>query len=618
MDNHMSALIEDLGVQVYSDTWLNFRPGRDPQTGADIVLCSLARGGFIILWPKEGRSRQVRLPWVGEGWGIAQAPDGAVWQCGYGGSGEKAALCRWAWKGTEAEWQVDLPGDGYFTIDVDAEGRVYAPHYPGNTLYRFTPDQNKLEEVASFHQFGKNVRDVYCALDAWVYVAGPGLLGINPQTGEIAPVPRPEGVPQSWKYEHILRTGDGRVLISLRKWGRACWQELRAGKPVLDSPGEFPLADTEFEQGPHGNNRITCTTPLAFSDGSYLAGIYRKSAIYVTPSGERRSFAIEREESPVRIFSVTSGGERIWGGTFIPLTLFSYHPATGATKFWDNPTEVTGEIYNAVWSRGKLFMASYTGATLTRLTPDRPLCRDRSAAINPAHLGLMKEEGLPLQRPHGKALAPDGTVFFAAHGGYGCVDSGICRINPDTEEVTRWIYANTTFGALVWLPDNRLLVSEQRENEDGIRFTFIDALSGKITGSEIMIRDQGGITSWLPDWDNPSLIYGIHAHRATMFAFDTRQGVITARLVEMRVGDLCYNMLVPGPDGRIWGLSNRCVFAVGRDLHQTEEIAEYADEAGGNFYRFGMAFGPDGCLYFPNGPHLMRLFLVTSGPTAKL
>ena len=36
-------------------------------------------------------------------------------------------------------------------------------------------------------------------------------------------------------------------------------------------------------------------------------------------------------------------------------------------------------------------------------------------------------------------------------------------------------------------------------------------------------------------------------------------------------------------------------------------VARYEDEADGNFYRFGMCTGTDGHVYFPNGPHLMRV-----------
>jgi streptogramin lyase len=158
------------------------------------------------------------------------------------------------------------------------------------------------------------------------------------------------------------------------------------------------------------------------------------------------------------VFSVCAGGGRIWGGTFIPLTLCSYDPATGLSQGYGNPTKTGGEIYNLAFSGGKLYMASYTGATITRYDPTRPWRLDDSLQANPAHLGRIKSEGLPLQRPHGKAMDPAGRVYFAAHGGYGCYDSGLCRIDPATDEMTSWIYPRTNFGALVYLPATRQLL----------------------------------------------------------------------------------------------------------------------------------------------------------------
>jgi hypothetical protein len=198
-------------------------------------------------------------------------------------------------------------------------------------------------------------------------------------------------------------------------------------------------------------------------------------------------------------------------------------------------------------------------------------------------------------------------VYFAAHGGYGCEDSGICRIDPTTEAIRRWIYSDTTFGALCLLPGGRLLVGERRAGETAIRATCISAEDGAELWSVPVIADSGGITSWLLDRDHPGRVYGVHAYRACVFSFDFERREIVARLPEIDQGALCYNMLIDGPDGRLWGLSTDCVFAVERDLSAAAVVVPYPDRAGKNAYRFGLASGPDGHLYFPNGPHLMRL-----------
>ena len=55
----------------------------------------------------------------------------------------------------------------------------------------------------------------------------------------------------------------------------------------------------------------------------------------------------------------------------------------------------------------------------------------------------------------------------------------------------------------------------------------------------------------------------------------------------------------------------RRVFSVDRGLTNKAVVAEYEDHADMNGYRFGFVRGPDGHLYFPNGPHLMRVGLAS-------
>lgn len=273
-------------------------------------------------------------------------------------------------------------------------------------------------------------------------------------------------------------------------------------------------------------------------------------------------------------------------------------------------------------------MASYPRAHLTRYDPGRPWRWDDGTRSNPAHLGPMKEafqtpnrslDGSPLppqpaektalylHRPYGKATDEGGNIYFSSVGGYGCPHSGLCRINRHTEAVARWIYPETWMTALVYLPrQRRLLVCECRGNEpQTIRFTFISPETGAVVESVPAIRDEGAVTSWLYDGDD--LVYGLHNHRATLFAYSLKQKRIVASLAELGFGHHCYESLVFGPDDRLWGLTRECVFAVTRDLTAKERLADYPDFAEGNFYRFGFGYGPDRHLYFLNGAHLMRL-----------
>ncbi len=601
--------VDDLGVQAYGDLWLNPRHGIRPHDGAEVAICSLSRGGFMVIDPKARTGIQVkRSVERGEGWAIGQGGDGVIWQTGFGAR-DQVPLLRWGWDSETSEVVRELPGKSYFTLDVGPDGAVYLPDYTSNTLHRYDPASDEVVSLGRFDEFGKHIRTIYAAVDGWLYVtAVDGLqakvVAVNPATGMRQALEAMMDGPRHWQYGQLLKDGLGRVLIGSKRWGREFWHELKEGR-IMPDPVPLPqLAATAIRQA--ATPPSTVTSPLAFRDGTSISRLENRSCEVTDASGESHVFELAREESPLRIFSLISGGGRIWGGTFIPLTLFSHDPATGESVSHDNPTRSTGEIYGMAWAAEKLFMASYTEANITRYEADRPCEPETSRQANPVHLGRMKEAGPPLHRIYGTVVTPDGMVYFAAKGDYGCEDSGLVRIDPRSEEITRWAYPATTFGALCHIPGrDELLVAERRGEERGLRFTRLDARRGEILAEPTIIDDEGQVISWLPAADGR--VYGLHNHRATLFLYDPLAEEVVDQVAEMKVGDHCYNALIDGPDGRIWGLTNRCVYAVERDLSRVEAIAPYPDHAGGNFYRFGLCSGPDKAIYFANGTHLMRM-----------
>ena len=62
-----------------------------------------------------------------------------------------------------------------------------------------------------------------------------------------------------------------------------------------------------------------------------------------------------------------------------------------------------------------------------------------------------------------------------------------------------------------------------------------------------------------------------------------------------------------GRTGDVVGTQVRESLAALPSGRASEVVLAYEDHADGNFYRFGMCTGPDGHVYFPNGPRLMRI-----------
>ncbi|NLL83253.1 MAG: PQQ-binding-like beta-propeller repeat protein [Lentisphaerae bacterium] len=581
--------LENLGPKAFGDVWMAWRHLRRPADGVVLAAATLSRGGFVIIDHLARQTQQVRGPrTLNCAWALCQTPDGTVYQGDFGGY-----LYAWDWKSEHSVLACDEKIGNVFTLDATPDGLVYIPEYSKNIMRRFDPKTGKIEDLCDYNEYGKHIRNVTCASDGWVYVnaytpdpnnAWSQLVALNPATGERYVVAE--------KGHHMAKDSGGRVFLPRQKWGRVIWQEMINGKPQA--------VDQEEVRITHEGK------PFAFEDGGFIKAVSNKEVCYVDADGTEVKFPMTREDSPVRICSVEYGAGKVWLGTFIPLTLFAYDPITDTSEGFGNPTQTNGEIYNMVYTHDKLYMASYTGASIDRYTPGAPWRKDNSTHANPVHIGRMKQTEIYLHRPHGRAVDPAGNVYFAAHGSYGCVDSGICRIDPKTDEMTSWLYPNTNFNGLGYHKKSGLLiVSERRMGEDDLRLTLISPVDGSTVWSERVFEGLGSINSWL-DSDGDT-IYGMFAYRATIFAFDMIQRKVVTSLPELNVGDHCYNVLANGLDGRIWGVTNKTVFAVDRELKEVEVLAELGNEVEGSFYHFGCCFDDHGAFYFGNGADLMRL-----------
>lgn len=595
----MSYIVEDLGSVASGNAWMGMRIGRNPRTGAEVALLAMSKCGFVVFDPGTRRSTPVASPTPeAECWAIAQPRGGPVYAFLYG-AGE---LLRWDWEGESARVVGRIPGAPCFAIDAAPDGCVYIPHAQTNHIHRYDPRSETLDDLGDVSALGEHLRTLVCGNDGLVYLTvstygkGTTFGMFDPATRKFAALTSDDPLLAGRRLTGLTRDAAGRVLLSAQHYDEAVYFELVGGRARAVPREQLRLG-------------------LAFEDGSHLKIEYREEifddncwATYVKADGSRETFEIDRPEHPLRIFSVEAGGGRIWCGTFIPLRLASFDPATGTREHLGNPAHATGEIYSMAFSRGKLYMASYTSAPVTRYTPGKPWRKDDGIHANPAHLGYMKDPPR-LHRPYGRAIDPAGRVFFAAKGDYGCFDSGISRVDPATDEMTRWVYPQTTFTVMTYVAKlGQLLVAERRRGEKAIRFTFVSPEDGSVVSSEPVIEDGGEVVAWLDaSRGGDDLVYGLHAWRATLFAYSVSQRKIVASIPEMRFGDHCYSSLIFGLDGRIWGLTNQAVWAADRELKKAEEVVSYRDVAYKNFYRFGMCVGPDGAVYFPNGHRLMRV-----------
>lgn len=611
----MAYSIEDLGIAGTGES--NLDGGgynlnllvRHPQTGAEYAVLPTLEHGFIVVDPKKRTGlhiqpdmslyqRMTRL--------TAQGPDGALYSLGFH-KGQcfspkpTCSLLKWDWQEPLSKPLFDLekPHDTSMGLDFDEAGRLYLLLHSALTRLDLLKQREEfVEDKVGQFACGRG--------EPWLYLNLRGaMVALDTRTGARQPVTLPNGRPCPSGVLH--RDGAGKLVIRPGD-EQSAWTELRDGRASPVETYAVRLTKTlicNLEAG-QAEPFMTYWTPYVFADGAYISRVIGTEVTVVETMGAWHTFTMERKVQPLQLFSIVAGGGRLWMGTVLPLHLLSYDFSTGQFANHGVPTPASGEIYNMVWSGDRLFLASYTGAVVTRYDPKRPWRYDRSVQANPRQLGRIKDSGLALHRTHGKAVDPDGNVYFAAKGDYGCEDSGICRIDLAAEQMRRWIYPNTTMTALTYLPQlGQLLVCERRKGEPELRLSFVAPDSGLIADSLPLIRDDGDIVAWLHDGGD--WVYGLHDYRATLFAFSLKERKIVRKIAELAFGHHCQNSLVFGLDSRIWGLTKDCVFAVDRELRSKERLTAYKDQMLLPHSRFGLEFGPDGYLYFMNGAHLMRM-----------
>ncbi|MCC7193200.1 MAG: hypothetical protein IT444_10510 [Phycisphaeraceae bacterium] len=614
----MKYSIENLGIAGYgsaNDDWASGSFAIRPETGEEIIIHSTLEFGIVWIDVKSGRSAHLvpEDPLVTlTSRGATQGRDGRLYLAG----------CRvdpkanqrvwhvlvWDWKSPGLRVVAPCPsgGDYYHRPAAAPDGAMIYGGFAGVPAQRFDP------VAKSFTRFADASEGVYIGLDGQAYSRNGGKIEqIDARTGTRTAVHMTDG--SECPDGEIVSDADGRVIVipnSRQANTVVKWIELRGGRGEFVDPAKTRISRTIV-----GNNELAMSydmakmLPYVLSDGTYISRIVSKEVTVVAPTGETRTFTMQRHDRPQRLFSIERCDDRLFVGGVLPLYLMSFDPASERFTNYGNPSPALGEIYNMVASRGRLYFAAYPGAYLVRYDPNLPWRLDRSEQANPKQLGPMKDVGLHVHRVHGRAIDPSDNVYFAAYGDYGCEDSAVVRIDANTEAVSRWIYPNTRLMSLVYLSrTQQLLASETRGDEKTIRFTFICPDTGKEISSEPVIHDHGMVTSWLHDGGD--WVYGLHDYRATIFAYSLREKRIVTTLPEIGMGEHLKNSLVFGKDGKIWGLTDRCVFAVDRDLKTKERLADYEDCT--NTYaafhsRFGASIGPDGHLYFINGPCLMRM-----------
>ncbi len=594
--------IDDLGVAARGDMWMDWRLGRLPD-GGECLLTVLARGGVMLLHPGRGIAIQVQAERpIASGWGMCQDSRGGIWHTDYGQRGP-ASLFHWDASGRQSRFIADLPVRYVMAIEALPDGSLVTGSSTTPTLLRSRDGQTW---SALAHWSGGGAKVLRYASDGVLYAL------TSEQDQELVLAISPSGAVSEVCRIRLTNPVDWHHVLKLDRAGVAQVYDpdLGAWRRVVDGQAEpipaLPTGLTRVQQWPCiGVADTGVIAPLVFEDGSRVVSLHERRMQWRDAAGALHTWDIPRQDSPLRIFSVAAGLGRIWGGTFIPLSLFSYQPDHGGFETLGNPTRSSsGEIYSIVASGERLLLGSYAHASVTAVWPHQPT----PAGVRARELGLIQDSPL-LHRPRSATVDRLGVAYFAANDskGHGAC-SAVAAVLPDSDQLERWPLPGIELSAIAALPGRGQLLAAYRAQDDPqLRVAILDFPNRRFLVQTRLLRDQGSITAMLMLPDGTAVLQ--HDYRASLIHFDPRPGAFKplAEPLELHMGDLCHNSLALHPSGGVLGLSNRCVFAVDLHARRADVVAEYEDLAAGNFYRFGLAPGDAGDWYFGNGPQLMRL-----------
>jgi hypothetical protein len=610
------ANVEDLGSPARGDQWMDWRVARLPAGGQGYVGV-LSRGGLMFLDLRGGSARQIGPdPPLDCGWSFCQTPDGTCWHADMG-SRQGADLYRCDADGDRSQRVLRLPVRHVMALAATSDGAIWFGPATRSELWRLEPGSLKSELAARWSDAG-GARRILAGRDGWLYLLTDRqdhqrVLAVSP-AGQVQVVLDIRPWQAVLWHDTLLQDAAGDVFVQcidqpeVRRWWRLHEGEAR---PLSQRPPSLVKVDL----WPGVGLAATGCTVARLDDGSSLRAVHDREVWWRDAAGRDHHLLLRRRDLPLRLFSVAVSGRTVWGGTFIPLTLFGYEIDSGQARTLGNPTRSSsGEIYRIVPAGGDLYLGGYANASITRYRPgdrlEEPRWNPGSAPdCNPRELGLVGEEPW-LHRPRAATVDALGRIYFGAWDSKGRGrHSAIACLTPGREGIERWPLPGIELCCLACLSGGDDLLACWRDEADAHLVAAVLNFDRRAVLRQCRLaRDRGSIIAALalPDGDFVLL----HDYRAALLKLNVASMTVVAQRAELNLGDHVQESLAwDEASGRVLGLTSRCIFAITADLQRPSVVAEYPDHAGGNFYRFGLSRGPGRTWYFANGSQLMRLSL---------
>ena len=598
MTQKQESQIRDIGIPVQSVNWVGLHPGRNRE-GAPCIYATMGQQAdnlFVLqINPETGDFRQFvsEVPKSNYPTATFTSRTGRLY---VGAAYAGHLLCFDPEKDILEDLGPISPGAATFPcrIDEDADGRIWIGSYGTADLTSFDPEtgqftrHGRMDEVDMYnYPLVNNDGTIGCL----IRMTQPHVVVFNPQTGEKRTVG-----PVTTKGEDTidLRRGiDGFLYI-----------ESSLGNFRIEGDEAVPV-DTIPEP-----KRITTSladgTTFNFADAGQL--LYRKLEVR-KPDGETKTFDLNYEASGSDIFYVHPGPDGcIYGSSILPLHLFRYNPKDGELVNLGKCSTATGEAYSMANLGGKIYISSYPGATISEYDPAQPYRFGSQPDDNPRDLGRIDDISY---RPRSTLAGPLGRVWTASIPDYGRWGGPLSYYEPKTGEKNAYyrICGDASCYTLAHLPERGLIAvgttisggsGTQSKVEQAVLFLW-DYKAEEKVWEGTLDRPISTFNALLTGPDGR--LYGTVSGgdlSPELFVFDSESREFTNR-IDILPGHPLDLGLQNGPDGKIYGFTNSCIYCLDPASLTVEEVTQ------GSFSVAGPILGQE--VYFATSHRLRSVKL---------
>lgn len=559
-------------------------PGAEP--GVERLFASHIYGGDVLdivaFDPLTGTSEAFPSPIPGEigACALVLGPDGQI----YVGTLPSAHILRLDWAQRKL---VDLGRPSateqyIWQLAVGTDRKLYGCTYPNARLVRFDPATGQGEDLGRMDPTEQYARTVAADGQGFVYVGiGPAkshLVAFEIATGQHRDILPPE--PAATGFGGVSRGADGVVYgtaggkhFRLNGWTATA---IAAGEVV--PPAGLVLADGRTVG--YDGRSVTVTDPVT-----------KKAEIRATDyRGKSQS-----------LFRIGLGPDgRLYGSTAMPIHFLWADPESDRWEELGQPGG--GEFYSFLAWKDVLLGAAYGGqAPLMVYRPGQPWAPDTQATGNPWLIHHDGENGG--WRPMAMVSGADGKVYVGAVSGYGLLGGPLCVFDPATGAVEQYLHLvkDESVVALALLADGRLVGGTTVGGGGGSQPTQTEAkvflwdpARREKTFETVAVPGQGTVSALA--CDKAGLVYGFAGPR--MFVFDPARQEVVAR-AEHDLGNVIYNAVFTGPDGRLCGLSAKGIFEIDPVSRQPRLLVSCPGGIEGGWALKGRR------IYFTSGPRIL-------------